>query len=159
MDTLNATVRVTLSPSPGFCIKSTTLQPALCKVTRESATHSDGTGVAILPSATISIPKGQKVFINFARDANVPPPPEGNEEEIQRAIAGEQEVDENLLAAGGAWFVPVIVSEPRSDVDKGQFHLVRGPSSTLMRCSDSRNLLFLQLGNHQPYLIASTTHH
>lgn len=112
MEDLSATVRVPLSPSPGFCIKSSTLQPAICRVTGETSKLAEN---------TLSIPRGQKVFINFAWDAHVPPPPDTSEEEMQRAIAGEQDVDEDALSAGAGWFVPVIVSEPRSDVDKGKY--------------------------------------
>lgn len=109
----NATIRVTLTPSPGFCIKSATLQAALFKVTGQSDGIPKTGAVAISPGpTTLSIPKGQKVFINFAWDANVPPPPEGSEEEIKRAMVGEQG------DGGSGWFVPVIVSEPRNDLDK-----------------------------------------
>ena len=56
----------------------------------------------------------------------VPPPPEGSEEVIQRAMRGEEEIHENNEEA---WFVPVIVSDPRSDVDKGEYHFVNSPSA------------------------------
>ncbi len=97
MDT--STVRVSLSPSPGFCIKSSALQPAVCKTTSDGA---------------LTIARGQKVFVNVAWDANVPPPPDASNEDIQRAMAGEQDATDN------PWFVPVIVSEPRTDLDKGE---------------------------------------
>ena len=126
MDGSNTIIRVSLSPSPGFCIKSTTLQPAVCSVTGESAKHSDAAKGAISSSNAFPIPKGQKVFVNFAWDANVPPPPETSEEVIQKAMMGEQEIDDDELMAGSAWFIPVIVSEPRSDRDKGQCYLAGG---------------------------------
>lgn len=120
MAALNTTVRVTLSPSPGFCIKSTTLHPAVCKVTGESVKSSDTVSTAILLPNTLSIAQGQKAFVNVAWDPNVPPPPEASEEEIQKAITGDQDTDQ--LVEGGSWFVPVVVSEPRNDVDKGLCH-------------------------------------
>ncbi|KAI0688502.1 pre-RNA processing PIH1/Nop17-domain-containing protein [Cytidiella melzeri] len=120
MDVLNSTIRATLSPLAGFCIKSSALQPAVCKVTGEStAALSAQTSSAILPlNNTIAVARGQKVFINIAWDANVPPPPDASNDEIQKAMNGGQDFDDDVLASGGAWFVPVIVSEPRTDVDK-----------------------------------------
>ncbi|KAJ3993743.1 pre-RNA processing PIH1/Nop17-domain-containing protein [Lentinula boryana] len=58
---------------------------------------------------------GFKIFVNVAWDANVPPPPDGNEEAIQRAMNGD-ELDKGNL---DDWFVPVIVSEGKFDTDKG----------------------------------------
>ncbi|KAK0463181.1 pre-RNA processing PIH1/Nop17-domain-containing protein [Desarmillaria tabescens] len=52
---------------------------------------------------------GMKVFINIAWDANVPSPPPASDEVIQRAMQGEDD---------DGWYVPVVVSEPRGDVDK-----------------------------------------
>ncbi|GJE95821.1 pre-RNA processing PIH1/Nop17-domain-containing protein [Phanerochaete sordida] len=106
------TVRVDLSPKPGFCIKTTTLQSATFKVS-PSVDKSQ-----TVVSDAVTIPRGMKVFVNVAWDANVPPPPEGSEEMIQKAMLGELETDEDALASGRAWFVPVIVSEPRMDSDK-----------------------------------------
>ncbi|KAJ3553047.1 hypothetical protein NM688_g3826 [Phlebia brevispora] len=119
MDPNSGTVRVDLTPAAGFCIKSKTLQAAVCKVSAHSqqSTKLDAPLSGSLGSVpgTLSVPKGTKVFINIAWDANVPPPPEGNEEAIQNAMRGEEELDENTEKG---WFVPVIVSEPRSDADK-----------------------------------------
>ncbi|KAJ6524476.1 PIH1 family [Mycena capillaripes] len=84
---------VSLKPIAGFCIKSTTIQPAVLK--------------------DVAVPVHRKIFINIAWDAQVPPPPEGNEEAIHRAMHGE---DDDLNP--DSWFVPVIVSEPRQDNDK-----------------------------------------
>ncbi|KDR74195.1 hypothetical protein GALMADRAFT_100012 [Galerina marginata CBS 339.88] len=78
-------VRIDLAPKAGFCIKSTTLAPA-----------------------------GLKVFVNIAWDPNVPPPPEGSEDAIQRAMQGE-DIDETNSSG---WYVPVIVSNAREDKDK-----------------------------------------
>ncbi|KAJ7778406.1 pre-RNA processing PIH1/Nop17-domain-containing protein [Mycena metata] len=104
-------VPLKLKPSPGFCIKSVTLQPSVLKV----ATSQVPLGPNSLEpqNTSIAVPVNRKIFINFAWDAQVPPPPEGNEEAIQRAMHGE---DEHLNP--DAWFVPVVVSEPRQDTDK-----------------------------------------
>ena len=92
-------VAVHLSPSPGFCIKSAALQPAILSIKNES----------------VQVQKGLKIFVNIAWDNNVPPPPESNEEAIQRAMQGQ---DADKRNADG-WFVPVVVSEGRQDTDKG----------------------------------------
>ncbi|KAI0087601.1 pre-RNA processing PIH1/Nop17-domain-containing protein [Irpex rosettiformis] len=124
MDALNnTTVRVPLAPSAGFCIKSTALQPAVCKVSGTFVDDAAGSAASALSASggntnMIAIARGQKVFINVAWDANVPPPPDASNDEIHRAMAGEQDADEGSFATGGAWFVPVIVSEPRNDLDK-----------------------------------------
>lgn len=122
------TTRVDLTPKPGFCVKTSALQSAVCRVTGQSLLAPlDKPANAIAPvPGTLVIPQGMKVFVNVAWDANVPPPPEGNEEAIQRAMAGEEEIDEDAIARGELWFVPVVVSEPRSDTDKGEpsdYHL------------------------------------
>ena len=67
------------------------------------------------PENEIPIAQGFKVFVNIAWDEQVPAPPEGNEEVIQRAMKGE-EIDEPNV---DAWYVPVVVSEGRLDTDKG----------------------------------------
>ena len=110
----NSTVRVSLSPTAGFCIKSTTLLPAVCRLsTTAQCTNND----ALSPQSDgLSISKGPKVFVNIAWDANVPPPPNVSDEIIQYAMAGDDD-------AGEGWFVPVIVSEPRTDTDKGDASL------------------------------------
>ncbi|KAJ3875142.1 pre-RNA processing PIH1/Nop17-domain-containing protein [Lentinula edodes] len=98
---------VSLKPVAGFCIKTSTVQPS--SFTPLSLKQS--------PSAqntSISIPQGYKIFVNVAWDANVPPPPDGNEDAIQRAMNGD-ELDKGNL---DDWFVPVIVSEGRLDTDK-----------------------------------------
>ncbi|KAJ6463336.1 hypothetical protein C8R45DRAFT_841164 [Mycena sanguinolenta] len=102
---------VSLKPSAGFCIKSTTLKPAALKVASSAVPPRPN---SLEPQHTsIAVPVHQKIFVNIAWDAQVPPPPEGNEEAIQRAMHGE---DEHLNP--DAWFVPVVVSEPRQDTDK-----------------------------------------
>lgn len=119
------TVRVTLAPTAGFCVKSKALQPAVCRVVGHASpvepSHSQRLDVQT--PTTFSIPKGTKVFINIAWDGNVPPPPEGSEEAVQRAMRGDA-VEGNETGEEGeeeAWFVPVIVSEPRGDADKGAY--------------------------------------
>ena len=44
------------------------------------------------------MPVGMKVFVNMAYDANVPPPPQGSEDIIKRAIKGEEPPEGELTA-------------------------------------------------------------
>lgn len=80
--------------------------------------------------------------MNIAWDANVPPPPEGSEEAIQKAMTGEEpDVDDEEQ-----WFVPVVVSEPRSAVDKGEHRaafpfLLDGPPMTFIHDSVRKRYL------------------
>lgn len=106
---------VTLKPTPFACIKSSILSDSFYS---PRSHPKPPTGNAFLePSGNgIAIPKGLKVFVNIAFDVNVPAPPEGSEEAIQKAIQGE-ELDE-LNPEG--WYVPTIVSDGRQDTDKGR---------------------------------------
>ncbi|KAL0577167.1 hypothetical protein V5O48_004806 [Marasmius crinis-equi] len=103
-------ISVTLKPVPGFCIKSTALQPGIY-----TPVPSETPSTSLEPKHTsIPVPSGLKIFINIAWDQNVPPPPKTSEEAIKRAMSGEtgnpaQEED---------YFVPVVVSEGRPDTDK-----------------------------------------
>ncbi|KAF8200358.1 pre-RNA processing PIH1/Nop17-domain-containing protein [Pholiota molesta] len=95
-----AQTRIQLAPKAGFC--TTLLEP---------------------PSAPRPVPQGTKVFVNIAWDANVPPPPEGSEEAVQRAMRGVEPDAQGADAMAGVdgageWYVPVIVSPPREDTDK-----------------------------------------
>ncbi|KAG5650153.1 hypothetical protein H0H81_000519 [Sphagnurus paluster] len=63
----NSKKPVTLTPRAGFCVKTTTLQPAR------------------------AIPVGLKVFVNIAYDDNVPAPPPASEDTIRRAMNGEED--------------------------------------------------------------------
>jgi hypothetical protein len=113
-------VQVALKPTPGFCIKSATLQPAVLKL---ASSVPPGPNSLEPQSTSLAVPIQRKVFINIAWDSQVPPPPEGNEEAIQRAMYSE---DEHLNP--DAWFVPVVVSEARQDTDKCTFmRLFWGP--------------------------------
>lgn len=106
---------VDLRPIAGFCIKSSTLQPG---VYTPIPIPQQAPNTLEPVNAPLPIPKGLKVFINIAWDINVPPPPEGGEDAIQRAMLGE-EIDD--LDPDG-WYVPVVVSEPRQDKDKGMYN-------------------------------------
>lgn len=117
-------VQVSLKPTAGFCIKSTTLQPAVLKL---ASSVPPGPNSLEPQSTPLAVPIQRKVFINIAWDSQVPPPPEGNEEAIQRAMHSE---DEHLNP--DAWFVPVVVSEARQDTDKCTFvRLFWGPFSPI----------------------------
>ena len=117
-----------MSPTPGFVIKSVTTESGFYTYPPKSGSskspqasgHSDQ-----LPT-TLQIPKGLKVFINIAWDANVPPPPpDASENAIRKAMMGEDIYVEDSKGKGdtvlgeGEYYLPVVVTEPRADVDKG----------------------------------------
>ncbi|PPQ90274.1 hypothetical protein CVT25_013099 [Psilocybe cyanescens] len=110
-------VRIELTPKAGFCVKSTTLAAAVLPPPppTPSTVKSKSSANFLEPAPQpIPVPKGQKVFVNLAWDPNVPPPPEGSEDVIKRAMQGE-DVDE---ANPSGWYVPIIVSNARQDKDK-----------------------------------------
>ena len=97
---------ILLKPIPGFCIKSSIVQPATYKPL--------ATDNGLEPPVTV--PVGRKVFVNIAWDPKVPSPPEGSEAVIQHAMSGG-DIDDNNP---DGWFVPVVVSPPRLEKDKGR---------------------------------------
>jgi len=108
---------IELQPIAGFCIKTTTEQSAIYT---PLASPKPQNVLEPLPSS-LPIPKGLKIFVNIAWDPNVPPPPLGNEQAIQRAMHGHQ-LDQH---DSDAWYVPVVISHGRQDRDKG--HLPQDP--------------------------------
>lgn len=98
----SATTQVHLAPAAGFCVKS--------------SAHNTVSVPTKDPAVPITIPAGLKIFVNIAWDANVPPPPDGSDAAIERAMADNTPVEADQALQ---WFVPVIVSEPRFDTDKG----------------------------------------
>ncbi|KAF8154081.1 pre-RNA processing PIH1/Nop17-domain-containing protein [Crassisporium funariophilum] len=104
--------RIDLAPKPGFCIKTSTLTPAV--LPSPPPTPTPNPHLLEPPAGPIVVPKGLKVFVNIAWDARVPPPPEGSEDAVQRAMRGEEVDGRN--AEG--WYVPVIVSNGRHEKDK-----------------------------------------
>ncbi|KAI0744676.1 pre-RNA processing PIH1/Nop17-domain-containing protein [Earliella scabrosa] len=105
------TTRVSLAPSPGFCVKSVAQNSVACPV----SSPSDDASAAAASPTNISIPSGLKIFVNIAWDTNVPPPPDGSDEAIERAMSDNAELDPHKAVQ---WFVPVIVFDPRLDTDK-----------------------------------------
>lgn len=73
---------------------------------------------AATQTRTIQIPVGVKVFLNIAWDTNVPTPPTADEAVVRRAMMGE-DLDDAIGIGEGAYYVPIVVSEPREDTDKG----------------------------------------
>ncbi|KAG6853859.1 hypothetical protein C0991_000620 [Blastosporella zonata] len=98
---------IALKPVAGFCVKSSTIRPAVF-----TPPHPQNN--LLEPTAPITIPVGFKVFANIAWDLNVPPPPAGSEEVIHRAMQGQDLDDGNP----DSWYVPVVVSNGRQDTDK-----------------------------------------
>ncbi|PBK71822.1 hypothetical protein ARMSODRAFT_954613 [Armillaria solidipes] len=92
--------------------------------TTKKVTLSPQAGFCV--KSTTNSSNGMKVFINIAWDANVPSPPPASDEVIQRAMQGEDD-DEG-------WYVPVVVSEPRGDVDKS------GKPSLVIDCVYNKSL-------------------
>lgn len=106
-------ITVALNPVPGFCVKSRSTNDTVVHVTASA----DSQDTHLTPaSALFPVPKDIKVFVNIAWDANVPPPPEGSEAEIQNAMTG-LDIDES---SSGGWFVPLVLSDARRECDKGR---------------------------------------
>ena len=113
-----STVRIDLAPKAGFCIKSSSLSPKVLLPPPSPKPSSNSNLLEPAPSP-IPVPKGLKVFVNIAWDPHVPPPPEGDEDAIKRAMQG-QDIDEKNPSE---WYVPVIVSNGRQVTDKGASEL------------------------------------
>ncbi|KLO07037.1 hypothetical protein SCHPADRAFT_837224 [Schizopora paradoxa] len=112
------TTLVKLKPTPGFVIKSVVTEPGFYAFSPEPSSSKPTSPNVLEPKAQprrVAIPKGQKVFLNIAWDLVVPPPPPADEATIRRAMAG---ADLDVGFESGAYFVPVVVSEPREDKDK-----------------------------------------
>ncbi|KAI0632906.1 pre-RNA processing PIH1/Nop17-domain-containing protein [Trametes polyzona] len=104
-----ATTRISLAPTPGFCIKSTSLNSVSIRLSQPPNADAQPA------PKSIPVPVDLKVFVNIAWDKHVPAPPERSEAAIERAIAGDVAVDPTDPED---WYVPVIVPEPRPDKDK-----------------------------------------
>ncbi|KAG5646149.1 hypothetical protein DXG03_004202 [Asterophora parasitica] len=100
---------IALKPTAGFCIKTSTIQPGIF-----TPAPTPQSNVLEPKTSPVPVPAGLKVFVNIAWDVNVPPPPQGSEDAIQHAMHGE-DVDERNPEG---WYVPVVVSNGRQDVDK-----------------------------------------
>ncbi|KAJ3566724.1 hypothetical protein NP233_g6825 [Leucocoprinus birnbaumii] len=98
---------IDLIPTPGFCIKSTVVNPA----TLQPPTKQDAENL-LEPVGPLVVPAGRKVFINICYDKNVPPPPSADEQTIKRAMTLEGQDKEST------YYVPVVVSHPREEKDK-----------------------------------------
>ncbi|KAG8896923.1 hypothetical protein FRC01_011560, partial [Tulasnella sp. 417] len=109
----NSTQRVTLTPKPGFVIKTTsTLNGTYITSLGNPAISSSTSGpVSQTVPETIAVHKGYKIFLNICWDPQVPPPPERNEDEIRKAMMGADLDD-------GMYFIPVVVGDGKTTVDK-----------------------------------------
>lgn len=109
----NSTRRVTLTPKPGFVIKTTSTLNGTYTTPLGTPSISSPTSSSTpqpLPE-TIAVHKGFKIFLNICWEPQVPPPPERNEDEIRKAMTGA-DLDEGL------YFIPVVVSDGRTATDK-----------------------------------------
>ncbi|PPR02838.1 hypothetical protein CVT24_002235 [Panaeolus cyanescens] len=98
-------LNVQLSPKPGFCIKTSTLNAGIILPDKKD------TNVLELEPKTTPIPQGMKVFVNIAWDSNVPSPPEASEDAIQRAMKGQDpEWDQASGSPPTGWYVPVVIA-------------------------------------------------
>ncbi|KAF9451321.1 hypothetical protein P691DRAFT_808071 [Macrolepiota fuliginosa MF-IS2] len=98
---------IDLVPTPGFCIKSSVVNPATLAPQIPPAS-----GDSLLePAVPIVVPAGRKIFVNICYDQNVPPPPPADEEVIQRAINAQEHDDQTF-------YVPVVISQPKQELDK-----------------------------------------
>lgn len=110
---MSSIIPITLTPTAGFCVKSTVVQAV--KYT-PIAQLSNYPNVLEPRPEPIVIPTGFKIFINLAWESSVPPPPEADEAVIKRAMEGE----DPAMPSTHSWYVPVVVSEGRLDRDKGK---------------------------------------
>ena len=108
---------ISLSPSAGFCVKSTAQNSVACP----PSTSSD-------PSQSLPIPAGLKIFVNIAWDANIPPPPEGTPAAIEQALSANVDISPHEASQ---WIIPLIVSDPRADKDKGTRRLASPPTDPI----------------------------
>lgn len=132
-------VRIQLAPKAGFCVKTTTLAPAVLpppppSLSRPKSDSTQPDARLEPPPGPIAVPQGCKVFVNIAWDPNVPPPPEGTDEDVRRAMEGTDYATES---EEGGWYVPVIVSNAREDVDKGK----HGAQTTRIHGTDFLHLV------------------
>lgn len=126
------TAKVTLSPTPGFVVKTSAESSSVYVLSSPTPpVTQQNTPTLLEPSNpapnTLQISKGIKVFINIAWDVNVPaPPPDASESAIRKAMMGEDVYEgdgkEGTVLGEGEYYVPVVVTEPRADMDKGAFH-------------------------------------
>lgn len=89
-----AWINVTISPSPGFCVKSKILRPAVLN--------------------QIPLPQGFKVFVNVAWSKDLPPPLDGLKNVLELATAtpsGDHNKDDSPIY--------VFASDGRLDTDRG----------------------------------------
>ncbi|KAI0776787.1 pre-RNA processing PIH1/Nop17-domain-containing protein [Trametes elegans] len=119
---MSATTRISLAPTPAFCIKSSTLTQSTLALPAPVANTPD----RVLPP-TLTLPANLKVFVNVAWDNHLPPPPDRSEAAIERALTGNVTDPED-------YFVPLVVSEPRQDKDKA------GKPSVVFDCIFSSSL-------------------
>jgi hypothetical protein len=100
--------RITLKPSPGFVIKTVSLEVGLYTPSAPPSIPANNKTLEPV-SRSIAVTAGHKVFLNVAFDSNVPPPRKASEVDIRRALAGDED----------GYFVPVVICDGREMADKG----------------------------------------
>jgi len=105
--TSTSNVTISVSPSPGFCIKSKLLQPGILNVTSAGQPTR----------SPVPIPQGLKVFVNIAWSKDIPPPLDGVEK-ILESVAHSHRTDRKS-ENDDPISVFVFASDGWLDVDKG----------------------------------------
>lgn len=123
--TSTSNVTISVSPSPGFCIKSKLLQPGVLNVTSVDQ-----------PTRTpVQIPQGLKVFVNIAWSKDVPPPLDGFEKALETVIHNRR-MDRKIENDDP---ISVFASDGCLDVDRG--------TSTDRSCLKKVSVAHLRLGD------------
>ena len=92
-------LKVNISPSPGFCVKSKLLHPAFLN--------------------QVALPQGLKVFVNVAWSKDLPPPLDGVKKALELATATPTGDHQTHPINKGESPIYVFASDGRLDTDKG----------------------------------------
>jgi hypothetical protein len=114
-----STQRVTLTPKAGFVVKTTNDVAGIYTIPSRDSTPTSTSSPAS-NQKQIVVPRSFKIFLNICWDQNVPAPPQRSEEDIRRAMMGE-DLETSVTGNSGPYFVPVVVSDGRPATDKGQY--------------------------------------
>lgn len=130
--TSTSNVTISISPSPGFCIKSKLLQSSILNVA----------SVDQPTRRPVPIPQGLKVFVNIAWSKDVPPPLDGVEKALE-SVAHNRRMDRTSENDDP---ISVFASDGWLDVDKG--------TSTDRSCP--KNVPFAHFRRRDSHAVSST---